>query len=268
MNLRQAALHRFNGGDDYPVFWECQPNAGVQFSLAITTTDPSPTIDWGDGTVESYTSGVAKTHTYATADGTNKYKIRIYRPELVTKIIDNESTRVRRGTLTLTQFPELVEIRIRRSSCTGNLDLGANVKLEYVYFHDNSFSGTLDLSANVELEYAHFGYNSFTSINITGCTKLVTFYALANSGLTTITGAAALGQAAGTHNIRVYSCSITAATIDAILAACVAGGRTGGYLDYKAQTGNGHLDGNRSAQGLLDIATLEGRTPAWSVVRA
>ena len=55
-----------------PVFWECQPNAGVQFSLAITTTDPSPLIDWGDGTVEAYTSGVAKTHPYATADGTNK----------------------------------------------------------------------------------------------------------------------------------------------------------------------------------------------------
>lgn len=99
-----------------PVFWECQPNAGVQFSLAITTTDPSPTIDWGDGTVESYTSGVAKTHTYATADGTNKYKIRIYRPELVTKIIDADSNGVRRGTLTLTQFPELVEIYIRKLS--------------------------------------------------------------------------------------------------------------------------------------------------------
>lgn len=258
-----------SGGSSLPpVFWECQPNAGVQFSLAITTTDASPLIDWGDGTVEAYTSGVAKTHTYAGADGTNKYRIRIYRPQLVTKIVDSGAGAFRRGTLTLAQFPELTELRIRSGYCTGTPVFTSNTKLAELHLFGNLFTGDLDLSSNINLLNAYLNSNSFASINITGCTKMVLFYAYSNSGLTTITGAAALGQVAGTHNIRVYSCSVTAAVIDAILAACVAGGRTGGYLDYRTQTGGGHLDGNRSAQGLLDIATLEGLTPAWSVVRA
>jgi hypothetical protein len=111
---------------------------------------------------------------------------------------------------------------------------------------------------------AYFHANSFTSINATGCNKIATFYAHTNSGLTAVTGWSDIAVAGG--NIRIYWCSVTAANIDTALLAFDAAGLTGKYFDYKAQTGNGHLDANRSAPAATAITNLETKT--WSIVRA
>ena len=93
----------------------------------------------------------------------------------------------------------------------------------------------LDLSANTSLQYCYIPY-----------------WPVGLNGLTL--------PASPLKEIVCAHCGLnTEGQSDAVLAACVAGGQTGGICI---------LDGNAypSAQGLADKATLEGLTPPWTVV--
>lgn len=250
-------------------FWtNMLPTAAVTLRLTIKTTDSQPILlDWGDGSsAEWLTHNVEASHNYAAG---GPYNMRIYTPSRVTSIDSYSIGWISLyGTIHCTAIPFCSSLSATGAHILGLVDLALLDKLTALSIYGNSVT-PMDLSNNKELTSVNVGGNwiiTHTNINITGLTKLLAFRANHCVYATSITGVSALGQAAGTHTIEVQNCSLTATCIDAILAACVAGGQINGYLDYKAQTGDGHLDANRSAQGLADKNTLISR--GWTVVIA
>lgn len=230
--------------DDPPtIFWaDMMPTAAVTLTLTIKTTDSQPILlDWGDGNSEWIQHNVATFHNYAAG---GPYNMRIYTPSRITYINDSADHIYLYGAVDFARLENCQIVGLSRHKIQSMKNITA-------------MSGITSLQCIINL---------FSLLDITGSVNLLTINAQYNPNLTVITGVSALGQAIGTHNIQVFSCALTAACIDAILAACVAGGQINGVLNYKNQTGGGHLDANRSAQGLADKNTLIAR--GWTVVIA
>lgn len=267
------------------LFWtNMLPTAAVTLTLTILTTDSKPILlDWGDGNSEWLQRWVATSHNYAAG---GPYNMRIYTPARVAILITPDADRFLYGNLDFARLINCTKFVFRRLKIHSISNIGAmEGLLQAVAYYNNidtlSFADNEGLTAilanrnpltecilpvNGVVSELDIWQTQLATLNITGLILLTTVTLYDNPNLTSITGVSALGQAAGTHSIKVYNCSLTAACIDDILIACEAGGQINGYLNYANQTGGGHLDANRSAAALAAKNTLISR--GWTVVIA